>query len=297
MKSKINNFLLLCTFYSGISFSQLKTFYTPNEFGQFYNNPSVCFSQKGIDNSFEAGLSNITNVGRIKGINTSYAYALFTVKSNRRISSNSFGINIYNLSEGPYLYKRKIHFVYIRHQQLNKEWMFSGGFQLGVYNSGVKANEVVGGVSSTIFDGNASFSVHNKSILFGVGLNQFTNGSIQPFSEIITLPPYLSFYGNYKIELTNNTKVFLDLTQKYLINTNIDVLNGNAFGFGSRMLLTNFLFGINYYNKGLNFIMGINEWKFGESYIDFNISYYNSLDKLASINPNKLELSLIYKKK
>jgi hypothetical protein len=297
MKLTLKAFTIPLMFYCTVNYAQLKTNITPNEFGQFYNNPFVCLSQKGSDNSIEAGISNISNVGRIKGINTSYLYAFISNKTKKSESKNSFGISIYNNTEGPFLYKRKIHLAYIRHQQLNKDWTLSGGFLLGIYNTGIKANEVVGGINANAFDGGTSLSLHNKSTLVGVSLNQFTSASVQPFSEIITLPSYLVFYGSHNLELSNQAKLYFDITKKHLVKNSTIILNGNDFGVGSRVLLSKLLVGVNYYMKGLNFIVGINEWNFGNHFIDFNISYYNSTNKLAAINPNKLQLSLIYKKK
>lgn len=281
-----------CFLVSFPSFGQ-EAIETPQRFGQFYNNPMMNIARNGLNSKIEARLDNQRTSGGFAGSSTSYASFLYN--SSTRKHKNIYGFYVYNDNEGDFISRRRALLSYSRHQKISKNVFLSVGLSSGIYLFAIKPSKTTGAFSANSFEGNASLLLYSKKSQIGLSVNQFSNSTIQPASQILRLARHYYLFGQQDYEIYSNLKMSSNAFVQYMnvaSNSNPNKLN---FGFSQRIYLNIILVGASIERDAATAIIGLNNIKFGENTIDFDFSYRLPFARTNAINVNLLELHLKYR--
>lgn len=288
-------FFTICSVGSIDLFSQEST-ETPIHFGQFYNNPLLNLSRGGLDSKFELNMDNQRNVGGFSGVSTSYLsffyYPNYRERSSPKLNSkNIYGIYFYNDREGDFLFRRRAQFSFARHQKINEKWSLSLALSAGIYIFGIKPTNTTGAYSSNSFEGNSSLLFYSDKFQFGLSMNQFTNSTIQPVSQIMRLKRHYYLFSQYKWE----TEKVVFLPSFFLRYMNIDdpliFTKKTTGGVSIRGMFNILMAGVCIDNYGLYFTTGLNDWNINKLKLNIDFSYFVPTVKFNA-NVNRMELNL-----
>ena len=286
-------FLLVGAFNSSCLFGQ-EVVETPQHFGQFYNNPLLNIARNGLDSKIELNFDNQRNVGRFRGPATSY-FSLFisqkTKKRTKRKSKNVYGLYFYDDRQGSILFKRRAFFSFARHQQLTKKWNLSLAVSGGFYTSGIKPTNSTGAYSDNSFEGNSSLLFYSDKFQLGLSMNQFTNSSVQPVTEITRLKRHYYLFSQYKWK-TEEVDLIPSVFVRYMNYKNpLSYTKYTIAGASIKAVYKIVMGGIIVDSYGVYLTTGLNNWEFFNYSLNMDFSYFMPTTA-TNINVNRMELNL-----
>ena len=265
----------------------------PQRFGQFYNNPMMNIARNGLTSKIEARLDNQRTAGGFAGSSTSYASFLYN--NSTRKHKNIYGLYVYNDNEGDFISRQRVLLSYSRHQKISRNVFLSVGLSSGISLYGIKPSATTPAYSDNSFEGNASLLMYSKKSQIGLSVNQFSNSTMQPASQILRLARHYYLFGQQDYDIYSDLKMSSNVFVQYMNvppNTRLNKLN---FGFSQRVYLNIILVGVGIERDAATAIIGLNNLKFGQNAIDFDFSYRLPFAKTNAINVNLLELHLKYR--
>lgn len=286
MRIGLLTILLLAT--TNLIYSQNQTLETPIHFGQFFNNPLLNIAKEGAYSRVSAKIGTKRNIGSFGNVSTSFLSSNFSFLKQKE-SNNSLGILFYNDKEGEFIRRQRAYISFVRHQQIGSDWKLSLGISGGMHVFNVKFNEIIGGISTTSFDGSVGILLHSFKSKIGLSVNQYPNSVYQPLVQQILLKRHYYLFGEQKIFIKNKTSIVTSIYTKYISSDNSDL------GIGLRLLFNTINAGLSYeFKEGCYAFFGINDLKINNHFFDVDFAYFMPSSNNFRRNTNTLELTLKY---
>lgn len=276
--------------------AQTSVYEQPIYFSQFFNDLQVNSNNFKSNEIAIFSLGHKRNSNNFGGVNTSFFSALYNLDKTKENRKSVIGLQFINDKEGFLIRRNRFTPSYTHHIKVSPSLNLAGGIGVGFYNFVIKADEAFEGATAYALDASFLLKLYSPKLNIQFSVNQATNSKVVPVQQEIILGRNFNLFTSYRFQLDDQFEIVPSILNRYSRDQNTPY-SGYLFAIGSHFIFNKIVStGLSFeYENGFNFFAGLNDFKVGNSVINFELSYFVPSSKSLRTNVQMFELTLKYR--
>lgn len=262
----------------------------PDVYDQFFQNYYLINPANTDTSGIILNMGHKSQLGAFRGIRQTYFDANFRIKSSHFSNRHSFGVQLFNNSEGDFFSKNRAYARYAFDIPLSDLYYLSAGLSFGMVDYVFKATQSSAGGSDITYDGNLGFWLVGNRLKAGASMQQVFQRKLIPIGQEFVLRRQYNANLVYTFFISPYVGLAAHAWYRYNSYTASDL------SLAAVLTLQSFIeFGVEYrYQKGFVLMGGIKDIRIGTSRIAIAMSYSTGVLNYIARGDNAVELFLKY---